>query len=381
MRDYEDRKKRYRKNRAIIFSLLLVLIVIMGAVYLIRLYNRTYKDYEVTHRVNNTEENLGGYLEYDGAVVRYSRDGAVAVDNKGNLLWNGSYVMADPIADTCKEYVAIADRGGKQVYIFNSKGLAGSLTMNHPIVKAEVAQQGVVAVLMTEDDISYIELYSKEGDLLGEKVTNMVKDGYPMDISLSDDGEKVAATYLNLNGGEIKNNILFLNYGEVGKNFTDRTAGALIYNNDIVPRITFLDNDTVCAFKENGLLIFTMEEIAELATEETIEGKIESVLHNRKYAGMVIRENGDKETRLLLYDLRGKKILDKKLDFEYESIYLSGNEVIMYDDLTCVIYKADGKEKFRYTFTSNISALYSINNLDRYFLVNPQEILEIQLVE
>jgi hypothetical protein len=148
-----------------------------------------------------------------------------------------------------------------------------------------------------------------------------------------------------------------------------------------VPRITFLDNDTVCAFKENGLLIFTMEEIAELATEETIEGKIESVLHNRKYAGMVIRENGDKETRLLLYDLRGKKILDKKLDFEYESIYLSGDEVIMYDDLTCVIYKADGKEKFRYTFTSNISALYSINNLDRYFLVNPQEILEIQLVE
>lgn len=381
MRNYEDRKRRYRKNRAIIFSLLLVLIVIIGTVYLIRLYNRTYKDYEVTDRVSNTEENLGGYLDYDGAVVRYSRDGAVAINNKGNLLWNGSYVMTDPIADTCKEYVVIADRGGRQVHIFNSKGLAGSLTMNHPIVKAEVAQQGVVAVLMTEDDISYVELYSKEGDLLGEKVTNMVKDGYPMDISLSDDGEKVAATYLSLKGGEIKNNILFLNYGEVGKNFTDRTAGALIYNNDIVPRIAFLDNDTVCAFKENGLLIFSMEEIAELATEETIEGKIESVLHSEKYAGMVIREDKDKEPRLLLYDLKGKRMLDKELDFEYESIYLSGDEVIMHDDLTCVIYKADGKEKFRYSFTSNISALYSINNLDRYFLVNPEEILEIQLIE
>ena len=80
---------------------------------------------------------------------------------------------------------------------------------------------------------------------LVEKVTNMIKDGYPMDISISDNGEKVAATYLSISKGEIANNILFLNYGEVGKNFTDRHAGALIYNNAIVPRITFLDNDTV----------------------------------------------------------------------------------------------------------------------------------------
>lgn len=380
MRDYEDRKKRYRKNRVVIFVLLLVLIVIIGAIYLIRLFNRTYQGYEVLDRISNTEENLGGYLKYKSAVVRYSRDGALAVDNKGNLLWNGSYEMTDPVADTCEDYVVIADRGGKQVQIFNKSGLAGSLTMNHPIVKAEVARQGVVAVLMIEDDTSYVELYSKEGTFIGEKVTNMVKDGYPMDISLSDNGEKIAATYLSLSSGEIVNNILFLNYGDVGKNFTDRTAGASIYTNAIVPRITFLDNNTVCAFTENGLLIFPMEEIAEPAIEQIVEGKIKSVLHNEKYAGLVLQED-KKEPRLLLYDLKGKKILDKELSFEYESIYLSGDEIIMFNDLSCVIYKIDGKEKFRYTFDTNISALYPINNLDRYFLVNPQDILEIQLIE
>ncbi|TAH68848.1 MAG: hypothetical protein EWM47_07740 [Anaerolineaceae bacterium] len=381
MRDFEDRKRRYRRNRVIIFSSLLVLIVIIGAIYLIRLFNRSYQDYEVMDRVTNTEENLGGYLEYKGAIVRFSRDGAVAVDNKGNLLWNGSYEMTDPIADTCDDYVVIADRGGKQINIFNKKGLAGSFTMNIPIVKVEVAYQGVVAILMIEGDTSYVELRSKEGELLGEKVTNMIKDGYPMDISISDDGEKVAATYLSINKGEIINNILFLNYGEVGKNFTDRTAGALIYNSEIVPRITFLDNDTICAYTESGLLIFTMEEIAELVKEERVEGKIKSILHNEKYTGLVLQEEGENDSKLLLYDLKGNNVLDMDLDFEYESIYLSGDEIILYDDLTCVIYKTDGKEKFRYTFTTNISALYPINSLDRYFLANPQEILEIQLVE
>ena len=381
MRDLDERRRRYRRNRIIIFASLLFLIVIIGAIYIVRLFNRTYQAYEVVVSLANTEENLGGYLEYKGSVVRYSRDGALAVDNKGNLLWNGSYEMTDPIADTCDDYVVIADRGGKKVQIFNKKGLAGSLTMNKPIVKAEVAQQGVVAILMIEGDTSYVELYSKEEVLLGEKVTNMIRDGYPMDISISDDGEKVAATYLNISKGEITNNILFLNYGEVGKNFTDRHAGALIYNSTIVPRVTFLDNDTVCAYKEDGLLIFAMEEIAELAKEETVEGKIKSVLHSEKYTGLVLEKSAENDYTLLLYDLKGNMVLDMEFDFDYETIFISGEEIIMYDDLTCVIYKTDGSEKFRYTFTTNISAFYPINHLDRYFMVNPQEILEIQLVE
>lgn len=333
------------------------------------------------NRITNTEENLGGYMEYNGAIVRYSKDGAVAIDSKGSLLWNGSYEMADPIADTCGDYFVIADRGSKQLHIFNKKGLAGSIQTNRPIIKVQVAYQGVVAILMIEGETSFIELYSKEGDLLGEKITNMVKDGYPMDFSLSDDGKKVATTYLNVNKGEIVNNILFLNYGEVGKNFIDSTAGALIYNTAIVPRIAFLDNDTICAFKEDGLLLFTMEEIAALAKEITIEGEIKSVLHNEKYTGMVLKKEGENNSRIMLYDLKGNQVLDMELDFDYDSIYLSGEEIIMFNDLSCVIYRVSGSEKFRYTFTTNISAIYPINNLDRYFMVNPKEILEIQLVE
>ena len=381
MRDYESRRKRYRRNKTIVFTSLLILIVIIGAVYIYELINRDYQDYEVIKRLENTEENLGGYLEYNGAVVRYSKGGALAIDIKGNLLWNGSFEMSDPIADTCGDYVAIADRGSKQVSIFNKKGLAGSITTNHPIIKVQVANQGVVAILMIEDETSYIEIYSKEGELLGEKITNVVKDGYPMDFTLSHDGKKIGATYLCINKGEIINNLLFLNFGEVGKNFTDRTVGALIYNGKIVPRITFLDNDTVCAFTEEGFLIFTMEEKAEIYKEEIVEGEIKSVLHNEKYVGLVIEGKETKKSSLYLYDLKGNRVLNKELDFDYDTIYLSKDEIIMYDDLSCVIYKTNGQAKFRYTFTTNISALYPINHLDNYFLVNPKEILEIQLVE
>ena len=131
-RDYEGQSTA---NRVIIFSLLLVLIVLVGAIYLIRLFNRSYQDYEVMNRLANTEENLGGYLEHKGGIVKYSKDGAVAVNSKGNYLWNGSFEMTDPIADACGDYVVVADRGGKQIQIFNKKGLAGSIKTNHPIVR------------------------------------------------------------------------------------------------------------------------------------------------------------------------------------------------------------------------------------------------------
>jgi len=85
--------------------------------------------------------------------------------------------------------------------------------------------------------------------------------------------------------------------------------------------------------------------------------------------------------QILLYDLKGNKVLEHELDFEYDKIFLSGDDIIMYDNLSCRIMKINGKEKFRYTFAANISALYPINNLDRYFLINASEISEIKLAE
>lgn len=381
LKEYASRKKRYRRNRAIILVSLLVLAAIIGVIYLVKLINRTFQNYEVMETIENTEENLAGYLEYNGAFLRYSQDGVVAVDKSGSLLWNGSYEMMDPVADTCGKYAVIADRGNKILNIFNEKGIVRSIKTEYDIIKAEIAGQGVTAVLMEDKENSYIKLYSKEADDLGEIIVNKSKDGYPMDISLSEDGEKVAAVYLSVNKGKMESYVVFRNFGEVGQNLTDRFAGGWIFYDNVIPRVTFLNNNVACAYKENGLYLFDMEEIAELVKEETVEGKIKSVVHSSKYTGLVLEGEDSSSSRLLLYDLAGNKVLEKELTFDYKNLYLSDEEIILYDNLSCLIYKTNGKEKFRYTFTTNISAFYPINHLDRYFMVNPKEILEIQLLE
>lgn len=390
LRDYGNRKKRYRKIRKSIIGTLLVAIIAVVGIYLYLLYNKSYESYEVIKTEEALETDASGYLGYAGGMVKYSRDGAVAINKDGSQLWNGSYEMMDPIADTCGKYVVIADRGNKLIHIFNEKGFVSSITTLYDIMKVEIASQGVVAVLMEEGDTSYIKLYyedgtvvsdSNEDGVLSEIITNVGDAGYPIDIALSDDGKKLVVSFLSFTTGKLVSTIGFYNFGEVGQNVIDRFVGGFEFEDIIVPEVAFLGNDTVCVYKENGYSLFSMPEKPELIKEETLDKKIQSIIYNDKYFGWILEGTDSAPKQILLYDLAGKKVLDQSLDFEYDKVLLSGEEIILYDNLSCLILKTNGKEKFRYTFDTNIEAIYPINQLDKYYLVNANGISQIQLVE
>lgn len=382
LREYGNRKKRLKQIRKAVIGILLLSFVGLGAAYLINLYNRDYEGYEVVNTIEIAGRNTVGYLRYGNALVKYSKDGAVAVAADGELLWNGSYEMSDPIADTCDKYVVVADRGGKTIHIFNSKGLAGSLTTIHNIVKVEVASQGVVAVLTEDGNDNYIHLYDEKGTTLVEMDTTKTKEGYPLDISLSEDGLKLVTSYLSITNGGLINNVAFYNFGEVGQNMIDNNVGGIALDEGIiVPRVAFVNNNTVCIFKNDGFKLFAMDEIPELGYQENIEGKIQSIIYSKKYIGMVVEDKESLQNKLLVYDLKGKQVLNKRLDFDYDEIYLVDEEVIMYNEMSCMIMKMNGKVKFRNTFENSMEALYPINNLDRYFLLSESGLSQILLVE
>jgi len=382
LREVGIRKKRYKRRRRAIIAALLLLLLVMGAAYFITIYNRVYESFGIIKTTEITGANAAGYLSYGSSIVKYSKDGAVAIDKDGNQIWNGSFEMADPIADACGKYVIVADRDGKSVHIFDHEGEVNSFNTLYDIQKVEVATQGVFVVLMEEEDQNYIYLYDEDGTVLSEKVTSTGGEGFPMDISLSEDGKKYVVSYLSYSGGVLINNVSFFNFDEVGQNETDRLVG--FFKSDegvIVPRVEFVNNDTVCAYKDNSIELFTIREKPAIITEIKMEEKIQSILYNEAYVGVVVQADGTSAKQLRVYDLSGKKVLDKAIDFDYKTIYLSGEEVIMYDSTSCIIMKLNGKIKFRHTFENNIKAIYPINDLDRYYLATDSKVYEIQLEE
>lgn len=381
IRDYGSRKKRIKRIRRIVILILALALIAAGAIYVYRLYNKSYKSYEVINTMDNAVGNEAKYMRYGTSVIKYSKDGASAIDKDGNLLWNGSYEMNKPIIDTCGDYVVIADEGGKAFQLFDKKGFVGSISTLYNIDKAEVALQGVVAVLMEDEENNYITLYDQEGTSLAEIKTNMVEDGYPIDISLSEDGKKLITNYLSVNSGELTGITTFYNFGEVGQNWTDQIMGSYLFDGIVAPKVIFNNNDAACVFKENGFLLFHYMEEPGTPIEVGVDSNIKSILHNKNSVGVVLEAGDSGYNELILYNLSGKKILDKKIDFNYNNIYMTEKEIIMYDNTSCIIMKLNGVVKFSHTFDTNINALYPINDLDRYFLISGSQIMQISLVE
>jgi hypothetical protein len=380
LREYGNRRKRYKRIRNFIILVLIIAAAAAGISYFIYINNKSYHEFKVIKTTEISGDTAVGYLSYGSAVIKYGHDGALAYDKTGKVLWNESYEMSDPITDICEEYVVIADRGGTAIHIFNNKGEVGSITTLYSITDVEVAHQGVVAVMSEDGEKNHYYLYDQDGTNLVDKANTVNNAGYPLDITLSNDGTKLVIVYMSVTTGELISNVTCWNFSEVGENYTDNFAGNFTSPKGVlVPKVVFLNNNTFCSYKDNGFLLFSMRELPKVIKEITLDGAIKSVLYNKDYAGFVLESKDGSSKHLMLYDLKGDLALDKPIDFDYSKIYLTDSEIIIYNNTGCSIMKMNGKVKFKYTFDSNITGLYPINNLDRYYLVNETGLSDIQL--
>ncbi len=117
-------------------------------------------------------------------MIKYSKDGISCVDSENNLVWSQTYNMQDPVINVCQDSLAIADRNGTDVMIFNQTGMQGQVQTLLPIRQISVSQQGVLAVLLEDGDTSRVNLYAKDGSQIVESKFELSETGYPLRIAL-----------------------------------------------------------------------------------------------------------------------------------------------------------------------------------------------------
>lgn len=380
LRSYEIKQQKQKKNKnllSIIVTIVAVLLILF-AINIIK--NKSYTSFDITHKIERSDDNSANYVKYKNNILKYSRDGAAVMDAAGNQLWNGTYEMKNPIVDICGDYVAISDKGYKTINIFDGKDKMNSVEVPHPIITTEVANQGVIAVLMEGDNVNYISFYDKEGKVLVETRSVIKDNGFPVDIAISNDGKKLAASYVTINNGTIQSKVTFNNFGEVGQNYILQVVGGFDYGQTLIGDLEFIDNDTVVAFGDNKFSVYTMKEVPELLYQKKVDTEIKSILHSEQYIGIVTENTtGDKKYSLLLYDRKGNKKLDKSIDYDFNTIYLSKDEIIMYSGQEWVICRINGKEKLHHTFNDNISFVLPGNKLNKYIVINDRNIDEVLL--
>lgn len=225
--DLEELEEKIRRHRhKIARRTALVIVTVVAAVIFVELWSalRTYSGFEVQASAERKDSAATGYKMFQGKILEYDNDGIVCHDTDDRLIWNQSYEMTTPELSVCEQYLAVYDRGGTFIYIMSERGLVKKIETATPIERVCVARQGTVAVLMKEDDVSYVRLYDKKGQELASGEFYQEKGSFPVDIALAPDAQKLAVDMLDVTKGKTCSTVTFYNFGSVGQNEIDNNV-------------------------------------------------------------------------------------------------------------------------------------------------------------
>lgn len=361
-----------------VLPLVLVLVILLGGIVWMRYQQvREYTGYEVLDE-QILYSNLVGYKKGNGQLLVYSNDGAKAIGDLGLPEWEISYELDNPDIVYCEDVAAVADIGGTSVYVVAENGIPYHYSVIYPIVKHEIARQGVTAVLLDGGKDDFIQMYDKNGTLRVDINTKTKTDGIPIDIALSPDGKKLVTLYMTFQGDAMICKVTFYNADEVGKNYVNNVVGQKIYEeNLLVHDVCFLDEETLCVLLENGFALYRMTETPELICEKTMEEEIAECgcVDGGLY---VVTNNPAKQRSLTFYDAMGKEKQCLTEIPEYENISVTAEEVVFFSPQRVTVYRTNRSLKFSTSFTQNLEAVFSAGN-NRYFLVDVGKIQTIKL--
>lgn len=382
--DDEIVKHRIKKHRRhmVIIAAIGVIVIAIAVVLVMRLIDGyVFTSYSVTGSLNREDIESSGYIAYGDGYIRYSNDGAAYYTAKGKALWNQIYSMQKPQVKICEDCVAIGDINGNTIYIFNKNGNIGKVDTSLVISQIEVAANGAVAAVLEDNEANYINMYDKEGNKIYSVKTTLAGDGYPLDISISNDSAKLIASYVYVSGEEIKTNVVFYNFSEVGQNETERVVGGFNHYNDVlVGDVQFLSNNIAVAVGENVISIYKIKEYPSLEKEIQIDNTIDRVFFGTDYIGLVLDNSDSGELyKMVVYNFSGSKVCEAEFGTQVDNIQFDGSSVVMNNSTSFSVFNLKGKNVANMSFDMPASKVLPTGTRGEYILINTKYIQNIKL--
>lgn len=212
----EKRKKKKIIIVALIFTIIILLIA-MVSLYIAEERFRNVIDTYIFKR-NITDENIATIdlnTDRNNQIHVYSKYIAILNNQKITLYNSYGEKITDidvnintAIFDSSEKYFAIAENGGKELYLILDKNYLWSNKVEGDILQVHVNRNGYVAVV-TKDTIykSILTLYNSDGTLLFKRYFASTRI---VDASISADNKSVAIGEVDSSGAMIKSSVKIL---------------------------------------------------------------------------------------------------------------------------------------------------------------------------
>lgn len=374
-----------KKVKVLTATAVLFAVFAVGAYFMHGYMNRkpVYTGYTTVKSTDRADSKSASYAKFGDGFVRYSKDGIAYYNSDNTPQWNASYELQIPTLDVRGDYCAAAGIGGSWVYVFNKSGAVMSVDTILPIVGVSVAANGCVAVILEDGNTQYIDMYDTTGEKAYRIKTSISGNGVPTDISISDDAVKLMVAYSGIEENEIGTSVIFYNFGEVGKNESERLVGGFDqYSGMLVPMVQFVTADTAIAAATEKLSIYSITQYPKLVADIVYEDELHGIFYSRQYIGLVLRNHEQGYPyRIEVYDIKGSRLGSCMIETDYKEYAFVKDNIFMYDDNDVRLLSFSGTERFRYTFETAIDSLVPVSGDDTYVYINSRKVQKIRLTE
>ncbi len=347
-----DRDLRaYQRRKRLIILLVIVLIAAAAAALVFHRKNRVYTEAEVLEELELPGAAGARYASYRDGALKVTLDGAAYVNAAGQTVWSVAYTMKDPMIEVCGSYAAIADRMGNDLVICREDGTYGAARTALPITRISVSQAGVTAVVLEDPKASYIEIYGADGARLDIEIKALLsKSGYPMDVAISPNGQILAVAYTYFEDGNVKNQVVFYNFDEEGKEYVDRVVGGFKeYEEMMVGDVVFLSDQTAVVFATGRVDVYSLRRSNEpsLRSQIAIEDEIRAVSYGHgRFAVLTQPADSKSQYRVTVYEASGDQAFSYDPEFRPEVMELTEQGLLLYSGTSLTVLRPNGKVRY-----------------------------------
>lgn len=370
----KDKKKR------LIFLAVVVLIAASVGIYFLVKY-QSYDYVEITTIYENKSTDNANYVQCLDGVLRYSRDGIALMTEKGDEVWNQPCQMSNPTVEMCGDSVAIGDKGGTSILVFQKNGLKGEIQTTKTIEKFDVSSQGIVSAILKDEEMPLVMCYDAVGNKLVEHKVTPKNMGYPADVAISADGNTLLVSYIYTEESEVVNKISYYYFGNSETKKDDYQVYQKDFNNTVIPVTAFLKNDISLLVGDNALIFYKGLQKPEEFAQVTLESEIQSAAYSEDLVAVVLKNNNAVGYKLNIYDTKGKLLSSVDVNKEYGSLKVFDEQVILYDGQACSIYMKNGVHKFEGNIEQKIAEINPMSGLNKYMVINAGGFYEIRLAK
>lgn len=357
---------------------ILIVVGVAAGIILFGIFGQ-FDGYTVRSTVDLEGSSQSRYKEFSGGLLSYSRDGATYSSFKGEVIWSETYDMQSPVAVVNGDELLVYDKSGTRLAVMTKTGSQGEISTTLPIVRADIAENGMVAVLMQDNKTGYLNVYEADGGLVAGGQVHLERTGYPISIAISQDGSRLAVSFIGINDGNHSAQIIFYDFGKAGSTAKDNIIASFNYIDTVFPEICYFDDGRAAAFGNKEIIIFSGEDKPEADRRITTDKEILSIITGKDMFG-TITKGDDGDNKVTVYGSSGARKFERSINLDYNTCAIASNDdVIISNGEEIVVYNKYGTRRFHYVFSDGYLAFFPEKGMRNYILIEKGKVSRIVL--